>query len=321
MIRLLLLILVLLAKTPAHGQTSNPTDEDDNWHPVCEDSDTGDLPAHHEEAIGTLTFTTDYIAERLEDHVKYPKSLVKSYGTCQFKVTTPSGAVIVSGGGDPDIMPLEHADVDGDGAPELIIRTEAGGSAGCATLHFVQVAPPKLLKTISACEGISVEDVNHDGRTVIVAHDGFYLSDTNCHACQPNVPVYLRFEDGKLRDVSSEYQAQYDQVIAELRAKLRPKYIEALLSARNEREIQFLRGFNMASEADAAKEPYEELASDAHNYVLRIVVYYLFSGREQQAWQALDEMWPAWDRERVKADILKTLDEPRSEDVLKYVAR
>lgn len=39
--------------------------------------------------------------------------------------------------------------------------------------------------------------------------------------------------------------------------------------------------------------------------VLTIVLNYLYSGREAQAWQALDEMWPASDEQRVKGLILE----------------
>jgi len=39
--------------------------------------------------------------------------------------------------------------------------------------------------------------------------------------------------------------------------------------------------------------------------VLTIVLNYLYSGREPQAWQALDEMWPPSDKERVRGLILE----------------
>ena len=39
--------------------------------------------------------------------------------------------------------------------------------------------------------------------------------------------------------------------------------------------------------------------------VLTIVLNYLYSGREEQAWKALEELWPASDQGRVKGLILE----------------
>jgi hypothetical protein len=36
-----------------------------------------------------------------------------------------------------------------------------------------------------------------------------------------------------------------------------------------------------------------------------VVLNYLYSGREDQAWQALDEMWPPADESRVRSLILE----------------
>src|SRR5208282_1577683 len=38
--------------------------------------------------------------------------------------------------------------------------------------------------------------------------------------------------------------------------------------------------------------------------VLEIVWAYLYSGREQDAWRALAEMWPAADLDRIRASVL-----------------
>jgi hypothetical protein len=40
--------------------------------------------------------------------------------------------------------------------------------------------------------------------------------------------------------------------------------------------------------------------------ILKVVLSYLYSGREQQAWRELNEMWPASDVQRIKNLILKT---------------
>ena len=39
--------------------------------------------------------------------------------------------------------------------------------------------------------------------------------------------------------------------------------------------------------------------------MLIVVLAYLYSGRESQAWQALGEMWPQSDQARIKAIIME----------------
>jgi hypothetical protein len=86
-------------------------------------------------------------------------------------------------------------------------------------------------------------------------------------------------EPDGLRDVSWQFVEQYDSEIALARAKIA------------EGEI---RKFQVADFEDAKK------------VVLEIVFSYLYSGREAQAWQTLNEMWPARDKDRIKKLILET---------------
>lgn len=51
--------------------------------------------------------------------------------------------------------------------------------------------------------------------------------------------------------------------------------------------------------------PVAEENVDTRMAVLRRILNYLYSGREQQAWQTLHEMWPADDQERIKKALLK----------------
>ena len=218
-------------------------------------------------------------------------------------------------------MPLQHADLDGDAIPELIVETGSGGSAGCAALYVIQSQPPRLLGIIKGCEGLRIADPSHNGHPAIEAHDSFDLPETGCHTCEPNVPVYLRFENGKLKDVSRDFITEYDHAIDGMRRQLRPKHIQALQAARTMSEIAFLPGFKTADEAEMNHEQFDEMAGQAHEYVIRMTFYYLVSGRPEQAWQTLDEMWPLWDRPRIKNEILERLKRSRADGILKYVSR
>jgi hypothetical protein len=91
--------------------------------------------------------------------------------------------------------------------------------------------------------------------------------------------VVLQVDHRGLHDVSAHFVDQYDSEIALARAKIAEGDIQKFIIADFE---------------------------DAKKVVLEIVFSYLYSGREAEAWQALGEMWPAADRERIKALIVRT---------------
>ena len=89
----------------------------------------------------------------------------------------------------------------------------------------------------------------------------------------------LRLDAEGLHDASPQFVEQYDTEIAAARARI--------------------------PQGDIGKFEMADF-QDAKPVVLEIVLSYLYSGREAEAWQTLDEMWPAGDRDRMKKLILKT---------------
>src|SRR5581483_3112630 len=90
--------------------------------------------------------------------------------------------------------------------------------------------------------------------------------------------VALKADRDGLHDVSPQFAEQYDTQIAAARARIGgdiTKFLQA--------------DFN-----------------DVRSVVLEIVFSYLYSGRETEAWQTLDEMWPAGDRDRIRKLIIDT---------------
>ncbi len=118
------------------------------------------------------------------------------------------------------------------------------------------------------------------GQFRIMTSDGaFDYFDGLCHACTVFPRVVLKIDRDGLHDDGPQFVEQYDSEIALARAKI----------PRGEEE--------KFTESDF---------KDARAIVLEIVFSYLYSGREAQAWQTLDEMWPANDRERIKKLIIDT---------------
>jgi hypothetical protein len=104
--------------------------------------------------------------------------------------------------------------------------------------------------------------------------------------------VALRFENRQLTDVSSEFQPHYDRQIAQIKSQL---------DARSLNEFKSTDG-QLSSVAP-------QLLADLHEIVgtkiavLEIVWAYLYSGREQEAWNTLADMWPPADFSRIHGAI------------------
>src|ERR1700687_1715061 len=156
--------------------------------------------------------------------------------------------------------------------------------------------PPVLLRTITGGEFFSAADTDLDGRVEIWTDDGasvvgfenLLLSDLDFAP-----PIVLRFGFGRLLDVSSEFRSYFDGKIAEEWAKLNPQDLGDFKNSDGK----------LASNAAYPADRLFHLRS-VKVKVLEIVWSYLYSGREQEAWRSLADMWPAADADRIRAAIL-----------------
>jgi hypothetical protein len=196
-----------------------------------------------------------------------------------------------------------QADVDafgvdlGVGAPVVAMQVKKSKAECCMEYKIYSLrAPPVLLRSIAGGEFFSAADTDLDGRVEIWTDDAasvdgfenFHLRDLDFAP-----PIVLRFVRGRLLDVSSEFQPYYDQKIADERAKLNPQ------------DIGDFKGSDgrLASAATLPAGWLMRLRS-VKVKVLEIVWSYLYSGREQEAWRSLAEMWPAADFDRIRAALL-----------------
>jgi outer membrane biosynthesis protein TonB len=105
-----------------------------------------------------------------------------------------------------------------------------------------------------------------------------------------------RFVRGRLLDVSSEFQRYFDAQITRMRSELNADDLREFKNS--DGRLPHTAYF---SATDVRRG--EELARTKAR-VVQIVWAYLYSGREEQASRALDQMWPAADRERIRAAIV-----------------
>jgi hypothetical protein len=158
--------------------------------------------------------------------------------------------------------------------------------------------PPRLLRTISGGSSFSAADTDLDGHIEIWTDDAGAVNGIDrLSAGELDFPptIVLRFEKHKLIDVSAEFQSHFDLQIAQLRGEL------------DSNQLGDFRN------SDGQLSPTPSLSAEQMHRrrltkikVLEIVWAYLYSGREQQAWEALAEMWPTSDLVRIRSLILNT---------------
>lgn len=155
----------------------------------------------------------------------------------------------------------------------------------------------QLLRILAGGDFYRTEDFHLDGHIEIrtgdvAAVDGFDGIPLSSFDFAP--PVYLRFEGDKLIDVSIEFQPEYDRAIGELKASLDPDALRAFKATDGRLDSIFLM---------PAVQMHSLVTTKIK--VLEIVWCYLASSREAAAWNALSEMWPSSDIDRVRTAILE----------------
>jgi hypothetical protein len=156
--------------------------------------------------------------------------------------------------------------------------------------------PPRKLRTITGGDFYRAADTNLDGQIEIWTSDagavnGFEGLPLSALDFAP--PIALRFDRQKLIDVSSEFQPQFDRKIAAVRAQLDAQELSAFKNTDGK----------LSSMSPLTMTELHGLAATKIR-VLEIVWCYLYSGREQEAWRALADMWPADDFDRIRQSIL-----------------
>ena len=195
-------------------------------------------------------------------------------------------------------LDVDALDVDlGWGIPIAAFQVRKQASDCCAAYYIYSLhKPPRMMRTLTGASAFRAADTDLDGRVEIWTDDaavaaqfeGFALTEFDA----PPMLV-LRFEHGELLDVSAEFQSDFDQSIAHLRAGLEPASLQdfkasdgVLAAARGQLPEQFHR------------------LRQTKAKVLQIAWSYLYSGREEEAWKTLGDLWPPSDVSRIRAALL-----------------
>jgi hypothetical protein len=151
---------------------------------------------------------------------------------------------------------------------------------------------PRILHTFTGENSYRAVDADFNGQVAIWTTDSAATQALDDPTDLSPPTVALKFEHGRLFDVSSWYRPQYDRQIAALRSHLTPE------------DLADLRNSNSQSNSPALPPERSTQLSQTKATLLQIVTAYLYSGRPERAWAELNTAWPASDISRIKAALL-----------------
>jgi hypothetical protein len=189
----------------------------------------------------------------------------------------------------------------GDGVPVAAFQIKSSEAECCMTYKIYSLKdPPQLLRTLHGGTYFSGIDRDLTGQVEIWTDDAAAVDGLEgLRVAGLHFPptCVLRFEEGKLLDVSSEFEPYFDQVIARIRAEM------------NSDQLQKFKLSNENVAVNGHSSPQEDTAIQPSlaikEQVLELVWAYLYSNRDKQAWLTLAEMWPAGDVDRIRSAIIE----------------
>ncbi len=200
--------------------------------------------------------------------------------------------------GEASQLDVDGFGVDlGIGVPVAAFQVKKSDSDCCMAYQIYGLQkPPHLLRTITGGDFFSASDTDLDGRVEIWTDDAAAVNGFEHLALSEldSAPtVVLRFTHGRLLDVSSEFRTYFDRQIANIKEGLHSQDLQDFKSS---------NGRLTSSPAISAEQLYRLRMVKAK--VLEIAWSYLYSGREEEAWRSIDEMWPPGDIKRIHTEIL-----------------
>ena len=189
-------------------------------------------------------------------------------------------------------LDLFGVDLKTDG-PVAAFQIKKTNDECCVSYQIYSLArPPRLLRTITGGSFFTASDRDLDGRIEIWTDDSAAVNGLDGLLASRWI-IHRRMYSGSRRAGCSiravEFQDYFDDIVKHVRDEIKPDSLH---------EFKLSDGRLRA-----------DLSSDSSRLhrlrvvkiqILEIVWAYLYSGREQEAWRNLAEMWPARDVERIR---------------------
>jgi hypothetical protein len=206
---------------------------------------------------------------------------------CRAVLTSPSGKrTRIAEDWALTVDKISGGDLNGDGKPDLVLDGYSGGLHCCYTHLVISLGrTPRILHAFRNQAPMTFER-QPDGSTLIRAADGVFDYFLVPHAEAVIPQLVLRVQGNDLVDVSANFPELYDPQIENARTQL------------SSPDLEKFRNANYHDKLFMDQVPTVQR-------VLTIVLNYLYSGREEKAWEALNQFWPAPDSARVKSLIME----------------
>jgi hypothetical protein len=207
--------------------------------------------------------------------------------------------------GTQELVVADHAeqiDLDLFGAdlktagPVAAFQVKKANDTCCVSYQIYSLKrPPELLRTLTGGSTFTASDKDLDGRIEIWTDDsaavngldGLLVSEMNYP------PAYvLRFEKTGVLDATREFREYFDDIVEHIRGQIKLDSLREFKLSDGRLHANLSSDFSQLHRLKIVKIQ-----------ILEIVWAYLYSGREQEAWRNLAEMWPAGDVERIRSAI------------------
>jgi hypothetical protein len=219
---------------------------------------------------------------------------------CHAALSGPDGKLVYElFGVDVGIDQMTGRDVSNDGNKDVVLESHTASSSD-NLYSVVGTNPPGLIRQIMTGATLSFED-RGGGKIEIVTHDTAFQNGFEGVAPEdaPAPPVFLRLRGKELYNVSNVYWPEYEIEVTRAKAQLGRYDISDFMGTTPSNKTE--------NEKGAGPSPMEQRKNyTTKTLILKVVVNYLYGGKGQEAWQALKEMWPYADRQRVQQAILTT---------------
>jgi hypothetical protein len=170
-----------------------------------------------------------------------------------------------------------RVDLNQDGIADVVLEGSPSGGRCCWTYWFVLGGDKPAVRQVESAAP-AVFQAGSGGIDIVLRDSAFDEFDgVKGQTVAP--PVVLRFAGTSLADVSAKHAELYDAEIRRAEQELAPSLRARLRGVRNSDQL-----------ATATREG---------ALALRIVLSYLYSGRGDEAWRAVTNLWPAFDQQRI----------------------
>lgn len=245
---------------------------------------------------GSGKFEADFHRE-IRIHVGAAKSGGLATRTCEATLSSGGQDVTVASGVWEVDLDAFGADL-GMGVPVAAFQIKKSEQECCTEyLIYSLQKPPRLLRTLFGGTSIHASDIDLDTRVEIWTDDAAAVDGLdNIAASELNFPppVAFRFERNQLLDAGPDFQPYFDQRIAKLKTQIDPRDLR-----------DFKNSDGKLAPGGAFPPEVRYRLRKVKIGVLEIVLAYLNSGREHDAWAAIADMWPGMDIERIRQAIVK----------------